>query len=417
MTRVIFYFPYQDECGVPHLFLRMSRWLAANHGDKYRCFVGDYVDGAMARYICKDDNVGILVAGDRNNPIVVNDNDILVMQTIVPYYWPKDLKIAPKTKIFFWTVHYRNLIPSLLPFPILRNVPYNHLWLFKTLGSIFYRSLLRRMKVLVDDMTDHGAHFFMDKSTERSTIEHLPLKALEKKKYLPVPASDYWGPLKSGHSNGMINVCFLGRLCMEKTPVVIYSLKKLSEFALKNKIKIKCSILGFGEYTEMVNQLDLENPYFTKFKVRPIKFAEIDDFLLKNIDLMFATGTSALESSKLNIPTILIDGNIKPVKGDYIFRFIYDRREYDLGHILTKDDFEKGNNSFWFCMNEVITNYEQIATKCREYFIKNHSLSSVGVLFKTFIDKCTFTFDMIDPKVISQPRFLRLYNKLRGFDR
>ncbi len=371
----------------------------------------------MARYIQPEDHVGVLVAGEEEKPIVINDDDILVMQTIVPYYWPKDLKLAPKAKIFFWTLHYRNLIPSLLPFPGLREVLYNHLWLFKTLGLTCYRTLLSRMKKLIDDMTDNGSHFFMDISTERDTLEHLSLKESANKIYLPVPATDYEGEMKMKEQKSVIDFCWLGRISIEKAHILVYVLKKSSEYALRNKKKIRFHILGFGELSEMVNSLDLDNEYFEKMNVQPIRFADIDNYLLNKVDLMFAMGTSALEAAKLAIPTILVDQALSPIEEDYMFRMLYERKGYDLGHTLSRTDFLKDNKSFDKCVEEVIYHYEDSSTRCRTYFTANHSLTSVGTQFENLISKCTFTFEMIDPKAISKPWLLQMYNNIRGFDR
>lgn len=418
MTKIIFYFPYHEECGVPVLFLRMSKWLAKNHGDEFDVYVGDYVDGAMARNLTVDDHVKICASGTPEG-ITVSDGDILVMQTLNPYYFPKELHLSPKAKLFYWTLHFQNLIPSLLPIPGLRELPFRYLWVFK-LCSIFYQGLLGRMRKLADDMMAHEALYFMDVSTLKQTILHLPIHVPSHLDYLPVPASDYNGPLKQ-HNNDFscIEACWIGRISYEKTPILVHTLIRCSRFALENKQKIHFHVVGSGEFENWVNNLDIENEYFSKTKCVPIKFSEIDEFLLKNIDIMFAMGTSALEAAKLGVPTVLVDctPTKEPIKGDYVFKYIHERVGFDLGHTIGEEDLEDNNESLAEIFRLLKESYGNLSEKSRSHFVNKHSLSSVGDKFYDIMKKMSFTFDMIDPKVIERPFLLKVYNKLRGFNK
>lgn len=414
MNKVLFYFPYQEECGVPVLFLRMSRWLAENHGNEFDVYVVDYENGAMARNLRADDRVKLYISG-KSDGIVVEDNDIVIMQSMNPAYFPRELHVSSKAKIFFWTLHFRNLTPSLLPLPGLRNLPFKYLWIYK-LCSLFYERLLKRLSGFINDMIVHNAHYFMDVSTMEQTIRHIKLIFPDDMGYLPVPASDYNGPLKTIQKDKeTINVCWIGRISYEKTPILIHTIKKCSQYALESKQKIHFYIRGFGEFEDWVNNLDVENDFFSKSSCLPIKFSEIDEFLLDNVDIMFAMGTSALESAKLGIPTVLVDytATSDPIATDYKFSYLYKRTGYDLGHLITKTDLEKNNKSLDLIFNELNNNGQQIAEDCRKYFNENHSLSSVGKQFYETLKLTSFTYDMIDPTVIKQPIILKIYNKMR----
>lgn len=418
MTKILFYFPYQEECGVPVLFLRMSRWLAENHGDEYNVYVCDYADGAMARNLKKDDSVGLYVSGTPEG-IFVKDGEILVMQSLCPYYFPKELHLEPKARIFYWTLHFRNLTPSLLPLPGLRDLPYNHLWIYR-ICSVFYRNLLGRMAAFINDMMTHKAHYFMDISTQQQTEAHVAVRKPCGMEYLPVPASNYDGVLKKQKYNyEVIDACWIGRISYEKTPILVHTLERCSQYAKERKQRIHFHVIGGGDFTDWVDNLLIENDYFTKTKCSPIKFSEIDGFLLENVDIMFAMGTSALESAKLGIPTVLVDytATAKPINGDYKFRYIFERTGYDLGHLIGKADIEKGNKTLEAVFGQLIHNNQEVAMRSRIHFVDNHSLNSVGNKFYNILNKMTYTFDMIDPVVIERPLLLKVYNKLRGFNR
>lgn len=249
-------------------------------------------------------------------------------------------------------------------------------------------------------MIARDALVFMDTPTFEGGVTHLPMKTKTIDRFLPVPAPDYDGVLKTGKSEGELNVCWLGRLSDEKAPILKYTLRKLSEYALNHQQQIKMHVLGWGEYQEEVDSLGLDNEYYQQLKTRPIKSTEIDGFLLQNIDLMFAMGTSALEAAKLGVPTVMVDLSYKEIDGDYIFKPIYERTGYELAHQITKADFDKGNKSFEAIMDLANNHFVEFSQKSRDYFVKNHALSTVGTQFIKLLRKLEFTFDQIDPKVM-----------------
>lgn len=397
MTKVYFFFPYNEECGVPVLFLRMSRWVAAHHSDEFDCYVVDYPDGAMARNITAEDRVKVLPYTEEDG-CTIEDDAIIVFQSFRPCFWPENLRLSPKTKVFWWTLHVRCLAPVLLPDPF-GELTFKYNWLYKTCAS-FYWSFMHRFAKLVDDMIAQDALVFMDTPTFDGGVTHLPMKTRKIDRFLPVPAPNYDGALKTGKSEGELNVCWLGRLSDEKTPILKYTLRKLSEYALNHQQKVTMHVLGWGEYQEVVDSLGLDNEYYHQLKTRPIKSTEIDGFLLQNIDLMFAMGTSALEAAKLGVPTVMVDATYEEIKGDYVFKPIYERTGFELAHLITKKDFERGNKSFEAIMELANNHYEDFSLKSRDYFVRNHALSTVGTLFVEFLHKLKFTFDQIDPKVM-----------------
>lgn len=413
MKKIIFYFPYYEECGVPVLFTRMSRWLSDNYGNQYDVYIADYKNGAMARNLTSQHNIHLIKA-DSKEGVVVNDGDILIMQSFTPYYWPHNLHVSAKAKVFFWTLHYRNLIPSVLPLPGLRELPFNHLWVFK-FCLFFYKNLIQGICELVENMDDHKSFYYMDISTRWQTEMHMPIKINEPVDYLPVPTSDYKGSLKSSFTPGnVLHIAWLGRVENEKTNPLVYTMKKCAEYAQSRNQKAVFHIIGYGIDEEMINEMVIENDYFKKTECHTIPFSRLDSFLLKNIDFMFAMGTSALEAAKLGIPTVLLDCTTRTIVKDYVFKFIFEREGYDLTHVMSSRDFEPGNDTFDKCMDTVINNYSDVAKKCRKHFEDKHSLTSVGEKFVKILNEMDFTFDMIDPKVIQQPFLLRLYNKIRG---
>jgi hypothetical protein len=405
------------ESGVPVLFIRMAIWVSDHFGYQYEVYVVDYQEGAMARNLKDKDNIQLCAVEDYlEGDLEIDDDSIFIMQALVPYYWPENIKFSPKAKLIYWALHPKNLVPSLLPFPLIRQYPFQYQSVYSTC-SIFYKDFLHRIGELINAMNKHGAIAFMDKTNFLETQRHIPLEPGMVPFYLPVPAEDYDGTLKKESNSGTINACWLGRLEDEKMPILTYSLKRVAQYALQYKQKINFIILGYGYGAEIADSLDLDNEYFKKTKSHSIKFTEINEFLLKNVDVMFAMGTSALESAKLGIPTVLVDLSYNNIKGEYAFSFINSREGYDLGHPITAADCKEGNDSLCVIFNAILNRYEIVSKQSRDYFVMNHSMKRVGENFVKMISQSTFYFDMIDPLVIQKPFLLQIYNKLRNFNR
>jgi len=73
----------------------------------------------------------------------------------------------------------------------------------------------------------------------------------------------------------------------------------------------------------------------------------------------------------------LLDYSYSEIKGPYVFRYLYDTRDYDLGHPLTKADFIKKNESLKIILNELINQYEEKSQLTISYFKGNHSVETV----------------------------------------
>ncbi len=409
--KVYFYFPYQEESGVPMLFSRVAKWVAAHYGEKYEVYVVDYADGAMARNLMPEDGVRVKEFKDGED-CLIEDDAIIVMQSNNPKInWEKELKLSPKTKVFWWTLHIRCLAPSLLPRPF-GGILFNHHWMYK-IASIFYWRFMHDFANLVDEMMDQGALHFMDEPNWKEAKKHLPIKHKGCDHYLPVPAGDYHGELKTNPCLNPIKLCWLGRVELEKLPILEYTLKMASEYALKHKHKVEFIILGYGADADYIDNLPIENEWFIKHKIQPIKAADINSFLLDNVDAMFALATSSLEAAKLGIPTVMLDSSYKPITEDYIYKFVTERTGCELTHVVSETDFLKGNDSFEKIMDGIINHYDEVGKACRDYFVKNHSLSNVGEQLVELLDKSSFTYDMMDPRLMKPFGLWEMYKKFR----
>ncbi len=411
---ICFYFPYFEDSGVPVLFYRMANEIAISNPNITISII-DYEGGVMWRNILFLKNITRIKFEDEVE-VSPPHSSILVMQTFVPYYWPKELVISENQKLFFWNLHPHNLIPSLLPFPLLRKIPFNNTKAYKIL-SLFYYKRIQSLRNYTRCLIDNKGLAFMDKSNLDYTAEHLFLP-IKNRDFIPVPASGSNLHLYNQNAvflNKIVRIAWIGRLCDFKSYILVYSIKKLNEIAKEfNHIQFQFDIIGDGPFE---NYIKSETKNCIEISIHfhgSIPHSDIDNFILANTDIIMAMGTSALEGAKLAKPTIILDPTLEEIKDDYIFRMLYDTKEFDLGHFVTSEDFLKNNRSLHNLLNEIIFNYNIHATKSFNYFEQYHNIKQVKTIFLEKVLKSELIYSMIDKSVFNKGFFLKLYNKIRG---
>ena len=413
---VCFFFPYHEESGVPVLFYRMANIIAKKDINN-QVFVIDYKNGATARNLELLGNLKLLKFND-NVEIVPPKDSILVMQSILPYYWPKELKPQPETKIFFWNLQPQNFIPSLLPFPGLRMLPFNNYTLYRIL-SIFYPKLFARLRRFVKLLNENKSISFMDQTNYDTTVKHLFLQ-FQINEFLPVPVPKSVSDItkaKAENIENIINFTWVGRLSEDKSHILVYTINKLARIAEEIGKNFFFHIVGDGPLKAYIQkEIKLNTRISVNFHGSMIH-KNLDSFLLNETDILVAMGTSALEGAKLRIPTILLDLSFYPIKNDYIFRYLYETKNYDLGHFIDKDDFLKNNTTLKDKIIDIQNNYDKHAELCLLYFSKSHNIDTIYELFIQKISGTMLEFRKIDPKLLKKSKILKLYNRARGFYR
>ena len=413
MNSLCFYFPYFEDSGVPVLFYRMINSIAQANTD-FEVSAIDYKNGAIARNLLLLDNIK-LIEFRKGIKLSPPEGSVLIMQTFVPYYWPKELDLSANQKIFFWNLHPQNLIPSLIPIPLLRELPMNNFTVYKFL-SFFYSKIFHNLRTYVRLLLDTDSLYFMDKSNLDYTAKYLFIN-IENKQYLPVPAVSSNVKLKSrgGFSLGnTIHIGWVGRLCDFKSYILVYTINKLSEisdqFYDKNFVY---HIVGDGPYLDFIkNNIQLTSRVSVIFH-GAVPQNKLDDFINQNFDIMTAMGTSALEGAKLHKPTILLDFSFEQIKKDYLFRELYNTTDFDLAHLITNKDYKSGNDSLFKILSNFISDYSLYSYKSEEYFMQNHSIEKVSKLLIEKTQNSKLVFSMIDSSIIKKGKLLSLYNKLR----
>ena len=146
-----------------------------------------------------------------------------------------------------------------------------------------------------------------------------------------------------------------------------------------------------------------------------IPYEKLEGFLSSKFDLVFAHGTSSLESAKLGIPTICMDGVQEKYPSSYKFKWIFERPEYDVGRTIIDDSFYYGS-TFKQLIGSLISHPEEISTSCSNAVMKQYSDE---VIINKFSNACnnlsefsaSFTMFSFFVDVIVNHRFVYQYLK------
>jgi len=258
----------------------------------------------------------------------------------------------------------------------------------------------------------------MDKSNFDYTSKYLSIK-IDKTDYLPVPVEfDANRNIKAEiKTKGLINIGWVGRLCDFKSYILVYTINKLIQIAPRfGSVKFKYHIVGDGPFLDYIRKNIHSSDLVEVVFHGAIPHLKLNDFLENQIDIVTAMGTSALEGAKLGKPTILLDFSFKEIKKDYLFRLLNETIEFDLAHLITDLDYEKGNESLYDIFQKIINDYPKYSALAIDYFIKNHDIKNVSKLLIEKIDSASLEYSMIDPAVLKKGFMLEFYNKIRGLN-
>jgi len=397
-----FYFPSRGVSGVPVLFSRIASALAKRETLE-KVYVVDFEDGYIAKSIKGQSKIE-LIPFNFGESVYIPDDVTFITQSMLPYRFPSEVVIPATSKIVFWNLHPDNLVPILIPFPGLRNVQFSSFNLYEKIGKVFFKRTIGRVKTFASICLQKNALLFMDSVNRDKTAQYLFLDILNSD-FLPVPAlnSDERINYKA---NRDLTFCWVGRLCDFKIHILLYTIDKLAVLSKELKIKIKYKIIGDGPFQFKIDKLDLNNEFFELEVLGAVSSQKLDNILINEVDVLTAMGTSALEGAKLALPTVVLDFSYVKIVDNYRYRWLYNTKDFDLGHNISSNDFDHNGNSLKQIILESSHNFRDISNKTLDYFLNNHSID--GVVEKLIIATEESNLKITDfPKSIFKKSLIR----------
>ncbi len=408
-----FFFPYRDISGVPVLFLRMAEFISTHYGIE-TCVI-DYRDGYMARTIRERNSIVPVRFFEDGVPMITGPDTILVLQSLLPSTMRTELMIQSKTRIIFWTLHPMNLVQTIIPLPFFRHIQVRYILFHKLFMNTLVLSLKWKLQGLVKSMNMKRSIFFMDGSTLRFTQDRIDVR-IDHPIFIPVPCDDVSQNIKISRlkkDKAFLSFCWVGRIADFKTHILIYTIRRLSYLARQKKIAIRFHIIGEGPDDPIIHALNVNNNYFQILYEGVVAGKVLDQFLFDYIDVLTAMGTSALECAKLGIPTILLDASYGKVKGDYKFRWLFESEDYGLGDLIDESHFASWNDSLERMIEDVQSNYEDLSLRTFEYYVNNHSISTVCKKFIVALENASFRYEDFNPDILQRGCIRRTYEYYR----
>ena len=373
--KIAFFYPSRNIGGAQLLFARLAVYLAKSGKD---VLIIDYLDGFVYQYVQEEfSSIDFIKYEDKQLSI---DYDICLVQHLSSIHTlRKNLILTDNSKLLFWSIHPYNIISLFRLTPIYTRA--------KSFGSRFVMQLLEpqlKAKVgnLVAELFKNKAILFMDETN------FLPFKKLgltEEKyiKYLPIPIlHSHVYKLRENFSTTHFG--WIGRITEEKIKSFNFILQKLDDIAKFQKITFH--IIGYGDLAYLKN---LKNLAIINHGI--VAKEELSELLLNEIDILVAMGTSALESAVLGIPTLLTDISKTKFPKGYKYKWIYQSTNFNLGGYAYEFSGDIDTDQIIkvaFSQEE----YKITSEKCKEYVIKNHSMSVVAEELDKAMNNSMFSF-------------------------
>ncbi|MCU0349776.1 MAG: hypothetical protein MUF43_02950 [Flavobacterium sp.] len=408
--KVYFFFPSFELGGVPILFSRIVNSIV-DHLQIDNIYVIDFENGCLHQNIIKHRNI-VFIKFLKGNKVIIPDDAVIVLQSTLPYRLPEELKISAQTRLIFWNLHPDNLIP-IIPLPYFKKIQLENVFIYNILSFLFLKNVVSQLKEFILLINKKKALLLMDEVNKVKIETYFKIK-LSNYIYLPVPVPSTSKKINLADLD-KLTFCWVGRLCDFKSYILIYTLTKFSEIAFRLKLKMEYLVIGVGDFFDTIHKLKLNNSFFEFKLLKGINSKDLDDFLLNNVNILTAMGTSALEGAKLGIPTILLDFSYQKILGDYKFRWLHDTKNYDLGHNISKNDYQTGNKSLENMLEEVKTNYITLSEKSLEYFNNNHSLENIKDKFIECIENTSLEFNEINPEIFKKSIPRKIYEYFKNY--
>jgi hypothetical protein len=372
--RIIFYFPYRGMGGVSVLFVRLAEALSTDH----EVYLVDYRDGYMGQRVPRGVHF-IDIEGTEAFP----DQALLVVQSMKAWNLAAIDRVAPETRVLFWTLHPYNLYPFLFSdFSGSRGR--------RMVGRLLKPlslSRVARLRRLVTYLVEHRALVFMDAENRGKTASFFPGISIPER-YIPVlsaaPTQRQMGAVRQP-----LRCAWVGRIVDFKVTILAHLIERL-DAATDALGGIDLAIVGDGDHVEWLRAHAARFRRVRVSFVPAVPLERLETYLVENVDLLFAMGASALEGASRGIPTILLDYSFRPVAGLYRFRFMHDRAGYTLGESISPIHLEECS-SLESLLQSLRLNHAAIAQQSYECWAAKFSPGGVARQFARLAAESTAT--------------------------
>jgi hypothetical protein len=376
--KIVFCFPYKDgPGGVNMLFLRMAIFLKKNG---YDSAILDYKDGDMSNN-CEASLQLIEYHDDKK--VLIPDNSIIILQSMTPWSIFPSLEISDNSQVFFITTLPHNFFP-VLPGK-LRNIMMKGQFIAKIIWKSLLSSEYFKIRRFISVAHRNDALVFLDSDIFCNVQKSLNID-IKKPKFLPLFSEkiSLENLYLKGHKfdNSLLKLGWVGRIADFKINILNKVLKDAFQYSNYNKEKIVFHVIGDGEYSKKL--LNYKSEHFSIERVDYIRPNQLSKYMLK-FDMVFVMGTTALDSSRIGVPTVRLDYSFSKISDDYLYKMIFEVPGYSLAENLDGQCFSKGRHTFDALIESVKKDRFALSRKCYDYYTQNHSIENSAKIFINYV--------------------------------
>lgn len=350
--------------GAETLMVRTAKWFTSNN---YKVFIAS-VNSNFYQSI--DDQLNFIDVSSEKCSL--SDSDVVItfpiyIKSLNQYF---DINGA---KTIYWTVHYYNLMNF---YPYISTLQMKYKFFQCVIDKFIFRNRYLKLKKLIQKNILEQNLFFMDMGVKDCVLKYYSINedSINYDSLLPIPVTidlhQKSSPSFSIKNSASINIGIIGRLDRFKinpsNKLFLDFLKIKDKFSHTNVV---FKIIGTGKDKHLFDIPSELNVVFDGV----IPYFSLLDYVSKNVDIVFAMGTTALESAVCHKPVILLDAMYAECNYEYKYKFLFETRGYSLGDLVYSETDVTGLHSLFELLSLVINDYNGIATKCYDYAVMNHS--------------------------------------------
>lgn len=376
--KIVFCFPYKDgPGGVNMLFLRMATFLKKNG---YDTAIIDYKDGDMSNN--RHSSLPLIEYHDEKK-VAIPANSIVIFQSMTPWSIFPSLEISDDSQIFFITTLPHNFFP-ILPGK-LRNIMLKGQFIAKIIWKSLLSSEYFKIKRFISIADRKDALVFLDNDIACNVQKSLNID-IESPKLLPLFSEmvSRENLFLTGHKfdEFLLSIGWVGRITDFKISILNKVITDAFHYSNFHKQKIVFHVVGDGEYSKQL--VNYKSEYFSIARLDYIKPSQLSKYML-NFDIAFVMGTTALESSRIGVPTVRLDYSFSKISDDYLYKMIYEVSGFSLGENLDGRCFSKGRHSFDTLMKSMKKDRFILSRQCFDYYNENHSIENSSKIFINYV--------------------------------
>jgi hypothetical protein len=356
-------YPSRNLGGAQLLFARLAGHLA-QEGD-VDVTVVDYRDGFIRRQL---EGVGSVNLIDYHPGVILPDGAVTIIAlTHLAYLRFMVSKTSLSGDFLLWSIHPKNIEHVLYSY-------FRH----------YFQLRKRKILSLLSEMAEWGTIVFMDGATRFSFEETIGTK-LKDEDFLPIPIQvevqrGFGSRLALVGNN--ISIAWLGRVSEDKVSAIEKIIKDISLSKYRNNITLH--IIGDGPKIDKIHR------YISKknVKVNHVGVLEkyaLEEFLMTQVHLGIAMGTSCLEFAKCKIPVAIADYSYFKIPHSHGYDWLYETENFTLGNDVAWAIPRR--MSFDDLISDLVKSKSgDVGLRCYTYILENHSINSVSKKLIEVID-------------------------------